>query len=61
MKEKIVGIADMQFLLPRLVQKVGQEYVIIDEKKKLIVGKLKVLEAPKRLVLEEIYKRKKMS
>ena len=56
----VVGIGDFQLLIPQLNAEVGNEYIIVDVKKKLIVGKVKVIEAPKSLALTEKYTRKEV-
>jgi len=56
----IVGIGDFQYLIPELNGEVGKEYIIVDVKKKLIVGKIKVMEAPKSLSLTESYTKKEV-
>lgn len=57
-KQNIVGIGDFQLIIPKLNSKVGQEYIILDTKKNLIVGKVKVVKAPKEFSFTEQYKRK---
>ena len=56
----VVGIGDFQLLIPQLNAEVGNEYIIVDVKKKLIVGKVRVIEAPKSLALTEEYTRKEV-
>jgi len=56
----VIGIGDFQLIIPNLNAEVGNEYIIVDVKKKLIVGKVKVIEAPKSLALTEEYTRKEV-
>ena len=56
----VIGIGDFQMIIPNLNAEVGNEYIIVDVKKKLIVGKVRVIEAPKSLALTEEYTRKEV-
>jgi hypothetical protein len=56
----VIGIGDFQLIIPNLNAEVGNEYIIVDVKKKLIVGKVKVIEAPKSLALTEQYTKKEV-
>jgi len=56
----IIGIGDFQLTIPNLNGEVGKEYIIVDVKKKLIVGKIKVMTAPKSLALTERYVKKEV-
>ena len=58
---EVVGIGDFQAMITEgLNASVGKQYIIIDLKKHLIVGKVKVLEAPKELQLTETFTRKEV-
>ena len=46
-------------MIPWLVNHVGESYVIVDERKKVIVGAVTIDEAPKSLTLNVTYEKRK--
>jgi hypothetical protein len=60
---KVISVAELQSMTPYLAQRVGEEYLILNEKTKQIVGMVKVIEPPetytKMTNYEVVYKKKK--
>jgi len=56
----IIAVGDFALLVPKLNAQVGKEFTIVNVKDKQIVGKIKVLNAPKDLLFTEKYTKKEV-
>ena len=56
----IIAVGDFALLVPNLNAHVGKEFAIVNVKDKQIVGKVKVLKAPKDLLFTELYTKKEV-
>lgn len=54
-KYKIIGVGELQSMLRRTLDDYGQDYVIVNEKEKTIVGKIKIMKSPKRVSRTEYH------
>jgi hypothetical protein len=57
---KTIQCAELAYMIPELVNHVGESYVIIDERKKEIVGAITILDAPKSLKMNVKYEKRKI-
>jgi len=56
----IIPVGEFALLVPKLNTQVGKEFTIVNVKDKQIVGKVKVLNAPKKLLFTEKYTKKEV-
>ena len=54
----IIPVGEFALLVPKLNSQVGKEFIIVNVKDKEIVGKIKILNAPKDLLFTEKYTKK---